>query len=104
MTTYVGREDLWHRPKRYLGKGHSRADDNGYEKWPRYGVEVPPELAVQLEAAQRKSLGVNATPTNATRANLVRAALRMYLQATDPEREAAIEGTAIEIFNDIEQR
>lgn len=100
MSNYVGREDSWLRPKRYLGKRHPDADEYGNEKWPRYGAQVPPELAEQLDAAQRKSLGVNAVPSNTTRSALVRAALRMYLNATDPEREAAIDSTAVEIYDD----
>lgn len=69
------------------------------ERWPRFTAEVPPELAEAIDEAQRKSLGVNASPANATRANAVRAGLRLYLNAVDPEPEAAIEGTAIEIVD-----
>lgn len=69
------------------------------EAWPRFAAEVPPELAEALDDAQRKSLGVNATPTNATRANMVRAALRLYLDQADPEAPWAIEADAEEIVD-----
>lgn len=81
------RDDSWSRPKRYG------------EKWPRFSAEIPPELAPLLDAAQRRSLGVNASPRNATRANLVRAGLRLYLNAVHPEPDAAIDSTAIDIID-----
>lgn len=81
------RDDSWLRRKRHG------------ESWPRYCAEVPPELAAEIDAAQRGSLGVNATDANATRANAVRAGLRLYLEATAPEREAAIEGTCVELLD-----
>lgn len=79
------RDRLWTRRKR------------PGEKWPRFSVEVPPELAEMLDAAQRKSLGVN--QDSATRPNLVRSGLRLYLNTVEPEPEAAIEGTATEIID-----
>lgn len=74
------------------------------EKWPRFSAEVPPELAEALKKAQRKSLGndydgYRKSPRNATRGNLVRAGLRMYLNKVDPEPEPAIPGTAVEIVD-----
>lgn len=93
------RADSWHRDKAYLGLSHPDADQNGYEKWPRFQVEVPPELAIEIDDAHRRSLGVNAS--SASRAGATRAGLRMYLDATAPEREAAIEGTAIEVAGEL---
>lgn len=74
------------------------------EKWVRFCAEVPPELAEALKEAQRKSLGNDydghsGRPVNATRANLVRAGLRLYLNKVDPEPEPAIESTATEIIH-----
>lgn len=69
----MSRDDAWLRDKR------------PGETWPRFTAEVPPELAEALEAAQRVSLGVNASERNVTRANLVRAGLRLYLNHVDPE-------------------
>lgn len=89
MTTWT-RDDSWAR------------DKQPRETWPRFAAEVPPELAAALERAQCKSLGANwdgylARPTNATRASMVRAGLRLYLNKVDPEPEPAIESTAVEI-------
>jgi len=86
----MSRDDLWLRSKR------------PGEKWPRFSAEVPPELAEMLDAAQRKSLGVNASSTNANRANLVRAGLRLYLNHVDPEPQPPtydVDGTAEEIID-----
>jgi hypothetical protein len=94
----TGRDHAWLRSKTYVGMDRPGADANGYEKWPRYCAEIPPELAEELDAAQRESLGVN--QSGATRAGVVRAGLRMYLNATAPEREAAIEGTAVDITDE----
>lgn len=76
------------------------------EKWPRFTAEIAPELVPLLVAAQRKSMGVNwdgykTRPTNATRANLVASALRLYLNTVDPEptSEPFIEGTATDIID-----
>lgn len=93
----MSREDSWTRDREYLGLRHPDAGKDGYEKWPRYCALIPPELAEEIDAAHRKSLGVNADA--ASRAGVVRAGLRMYLEATDPEREAAIEGTAVEVVD-----
>jgi hypothetical protein len=82
------REDAWLRSRRFVGYKDPSADHNGYEKWPVFSAAVPPELAAELDAAQRKSLGINASKVNATRANLVRAGLRLYLNAVDPPTAA----------------
>jgi hypothetical protein len=79
------RDDSWARSKLHG------------EKWPRFSAEVPPELAKALDEAQRRSLGNDYSPTNATRANMVRAGLRLYLNRVDPEPEPAIESTAVEV-------
>jgi hypothetical protein len=86
--------DYNERDQSWLRRKHPLED-----KWPRFTAEVPPELAEALDLAQRKSLGVNATSQNATRANMVRAALRLYLNTVDPLPDEAIEGTAVEIFD-----
>lgn len=91
--SYDERDDAWVRFKEYG------------ETWPRYSAEVPPELDVALREAQRKSLGVNydgyqKRPTTATRANLVRAGLRLYLRLKDPMPEPVqfdIDGTCYEV-------
>jgi hypothetical protein len=84
------RDQAWHRRRR-VG-----------ERWPRFCADIPPALADALIAAQRASLGVNydgwrTHPTNATKANLVTSALRLYLNTTSPEPEPAIDSTAVEI-------
>lgn len=86
------RDDSWAREKQ------------AREKWVRFQAEVPPELAEALKEAQRKSLGVNydgylKNPTNATRAAMVRAGLRLYLNKVDPEAEPAIDVEAVEIVD-----
>lgn len=83
----MSRDDSWTRRKR------------AREAWPRFTAEVPPELAEELDRAQRKSLGLDATPRNATRANMVRAGLRLYLNAVAPEPDAAIDSTAVELVD-----
>jgi broad specificity phosphatase PhoE len=70
------------------------------ETWPRFSAEVPPELAEAIDAAQRKSLGVNQSA--ATRANVVRAGLRLYLNTVDPEPEPPtydVDGEVVEIVD-----
>jgi hypothetical protein len=91
------REDAWLRSRRFLGYNHPDCTPSGYEKWPVFSAPVPPELAAELDAAQRKSLGINASKANATRANLVRAGLRLYLNTVDPPTGEAIEATAIDL-------
>lgn len=83
----MNRDDSWMR------------DKGAREKWPRFAAEIPPELAEELDRAQRISLGVNYSARNATRANMVRAGLRLYLEAVMPERPEPIEGSAIEIID-----
>jgi hypothetical protein len=56
-----------------------------------------------LDGAQRRALGVNwdgykDRPTNATRASIVRAALRMYLDTMAPIPELPVEGTAEDVI------
>lgn len=62
------------------------------EKWPRFAAEIPPEIAEMIDAASKKNLGVNVSAFS--RANVVRSALRMYLDAADPLPEPAIDATA----------
>jgi hypothetical protein len=91
------REDAWLRSRRFIGHRDPNSNPGGYEKWPVFSAAVPPELAAELDAAQRKSLGVNASKTNATRANLVRAGLRLYLNTVDPPTGEPIETTAVDL-------
>lgn len=93
----LSRDDSWSRNKRYLGTGTPGADRNGHEKFITFSAEVPPEIADLLMETQRKSLGVNwdgysGRPINATRANLVRAALHLWLETLDPEKSDSAEG------------
>lgn len=71
------------------------------ETWPRYSVEVPPELAREIDAAQRRSLGVNAsTLGRSLRASAARAALNLLLRTLDPERTPTpydANGDAVEV-------
>lgn len=99
------RNEAWHRKKHFLGRDRPGANKDGYEKWPRFTAEIPPELVPLLEAAQRKSLGINwdgymDRPRSATRSNMVQAALRMYLETIDPEGDLPIDATAVELEED----
>src|SRR3954465_15821283 len=81
---FVSRWAAWVRRKEFIGREHPDATKDGYEKWPRFVAEVPPEFVPLLEEAQRKSLGINwdgylDRPRNATHSNIVLAALRLYL-------------------------
>lgn len=62
------------------------------ERWPRFTVEVPPELAVLLDAVQRRALGVNLSA--ASRAGIARAGLILFLEATANPPVPAIDATA----------
>ena len=61
------------------------------ERWPRFTVEVPPELAVLLDTVQKRALGVNRSA--ASRAGIVRAGLILFLEATANPPEPAIDAT-----------
>lgn len=96
----TSRADTMFRRKRYLGLRHPDADKNGYEKWVRFTTDVPPELVEELYLAQKDNMGTNwdgykKKPQSATRANLVRSALLLYLEFVNPEQEA-IDSTAEE--------
>lgn len=65
------------------------------ERWPRLCVEVPPEIAVELERIYKDSLGVNRS--SATKAGILRAALLVYLEKERPEGPKSVEGEAIEV-------
>lgn len=73
------------------------------EKWPRFTVEVPPELAAMLDAAIKAQLGVNVSAFS--RAGVARRALRMLLDEVAPVEEPAIEATGEDVidFLEIEQ-
>lgn len=62
------------------------------ERWPRFTVEVPPELAALLDAVQKRALGVNRSA--ASRAGIARAGLILYLEATANPPVPAIDATA----------
>lgn len=78
------REDSWTRPKRYG------------EKWPRFCAEVPPELADELDA-HIKRLRLQHGRATGNRAQVVRAALRLYLNSEVPERPPSIDSEAVEL-------
>lgn len=87
-------EQLFHRRKRIVRTGPNLGEIED-EKWPRFTAEIPPELAQLLEDVHKRRLGVNAA--HATRAGLVRAGLRLYLETYAEAREPAIDTTAEEI-------
>jgi hypothetical protein len=62
------------------------------ERWPRFTVEVPPELAALLDTVQKRALGVNLSA--ASRAGIARAGLILYLEATANPPLPAIDATA----------
>jgi hypothetical protein len=62
------------------------------ERWPRFTVEVPPELAALLDRVQRRALGVNQSA--ASRAGIARAGLILYLEAEADLPSPAIDATA----------
>lgn len=81
--------------------GMSRDDswlrDKGLnEKWPRFAAEIPPELADELNAHAEHFRYQHG---RLTRADMVRSALRLYLNAVSPVQPPAIEGTAEEIID-----
>jgi broad specificity phosphatase PhoE len=69
-----------------------RRDKQGREKWVRYSADIPPELAAMIDAAAKKSLGVNVSAFS--HANVVRAALRLYLDKYAPVADPSIDATA----------
>lgn len=93
------RDDAWARDKRYLGTGNPGADRDGREKWITFAADVPPELADELLKAYRKNLGVNWT--SGSKANLVRAALQLYLDTFDPERPDPADGALVTEGEDV---
>lgn len=62
------------------------------EKWSRFAVEVPPEMASLLDQTQRSALGVDAA--SASRAGMVRAGLSMYLTSHAKLPGPSVEATA----------
>lgn len=78
----MSRDDSWLRSKRHG------------EKWPRFGGEVPPELAEELDA---HIASVRLRHGKFSRGDAVRAGLRMYLNHQRPEPEAAIDSTAVDL-------
>lgn len=76
----LSRDESWLRRKAYG------------EKWPRFSSEVPPELCEELDAL----IGTFNGP--ADRAVMVRAGLRLYLEAVKPEdKSEIIDSTAQEV-------
>jgi hypothetical protein len=64
------------------------------ERWPRFAADVPPELAAELDEHARR---FRMQHGRLSRASMVRAALRLYLNTVEPAANAPIEGTAIEV-------
>jgi hypothetical protein len=62
------------------------------ERWPRFTVEVPPELAALLDTVQKRALGANRSA--ASRAGIVRDGLILFLEATANPPQPAIDATA----------
>jgi len=80
----MSRDDAWSRRKRHD------------EQWPRFAAEIPPELAAEIDALRPTVIA----PNSLTRAQVVRAGLRLWLNHHAPEPpppEPAIESTAVEI-------
>lgn len=70
------RMDSWTRIKRFE------------EKWPRLAAEVPPEIAEEIDRYRKNKLDP------VSRAEIVRAGLRLYMEKYLPEPEPAVEGEA----------
>lgn len=66
------------------------------EKWPRFAAEVPPEIAEEID--EHRLHQVN----QPSRAEIVRAGLRLYMEAEMPQGEEAIEGEASDAPPEIE--
>lgn len=76
---YLSRDNSWLRRRRPR------------EKWPRWQAEIPPEMSVELDARIGKQNGPR------SRADIVNAALRIYLEIVDPEGPEVVEAHAIEL-------
>lgn len=72
------------------------------EKWPRFTAEVPPEMAALLDGIHRRRLGVDAS--SASRAGIVRAGLRLYLETYGEVQEPAIDGEVEEASPELPDR
>lgn len=64
------------------------------EKWVRYSVEVPPEIAQLIDDVSKQRLGINATAY--TRANVTRRALRELLDRILEIPEPTVDATAVD--------
>jgi hypothetical protein len=80
------------RAIRFMAKSMGNAEG---ERWPRFQVELPPEVAEELMQLYRVEMGVNANA--ATRGGLLRSALLEWWERRDPEPAPAIEGTAVDL-------
>jgi hypothetical protein len=89
------------RRKPFLGRRDPRADAHGNEKWPRMTVEVPPEVAVEMERIAKK-LWRGHTMKPPSRSAIVRAALVEWMERHDPEPDAPLESSAEEILERLE--
>lgn len=74
-----------------------RTKVSGREKWVRYQVEIPPELAAMLDETIKAQLGVNVS--SFSRANVTRRALRALLNEVAPIPEPPIDSTASDVID-----
>jgi hypothetical protein len=66
-------------------------------KWTRLVVDVPPAIADELMRLHRRDMGVNASA--ATRQGMLRSAILTWWEERDPEPDAPITATAVEIID-----
>jgi hypothetical protein len=85
------------RVERLMQKALGRCED---QKWPRFQVELPPEMAEELMRLHRIDMGVNASA--ATRQGVLRSALLEWWDKRDPEPAPAIEGSAVDVVELLE--
>jgi hypothetical protein len=86
-------DERMHRAKKLIRTGPALGEAEP-EKWPRFAAEVPPEIAILLDEVQRRSLGVNASA--ASRANMVRSGLLLYLHHVASVDDPVIDSNASE--------
>ena len=94
-----GSSESWRGDERYAyTDGRRLSRDESWlrnkapgEKWPRFCGEIPPELAEEIDRQ------IRLVSSSFTRADAVRSALRLWLNAHDPEQPPAIDVEAVEM-------